>query len=56
MSFRYTSLTSAVVATNALAFVPGAAGNHGRLVYVFDDRIVALSTHSLSDRHHARSG
>lgn len=34
------------VAADVLAFVPGAAGNHGRLVYVFDDRIVALSARS----------
>lgn len=38
--------TSFDVPTNALAFVPGAAGNHGRLVYVFEDRIAALSSKS----------
>lgn len=34
------------VGADALAFVPGAAGNQGRLVYVFDDRVCALSSHS----------
>lgn len=43
------SLTAAAsfgVASDALAFVPGAAGNQGRLVYVFDDRVRALSSRS----------
>ncbi len=34
------------VASDALAFVPGAAGNQGRVVYVFDDRVWALSARS----------
>ncbi len=41
-----TAAASFGVAIDALAFVPGAAGNQGRLVYVFDDRVAALSSHS----------
>lgn len=41
-----TSATSFGVASDALAFVPGTADNHGSLVYVFDDRVSSLSSHS----------